>query len=102
MEAYEGVLASSLFDFKNTTSDGLVANSIFSYNESLAEKPQCNTYYGDPGFPLFTADILRTEGSVFLGAIHDEMYGPVSAWQILHGRNVPVTIYLDTSNTFVR
>jgi hypothetical protein len=102
LQAYEGVIASSIFDFKNTTSDGLVANYISSFTESLVQQPQCNTYYVAPGFPLFTSGILRDNGSVFMGIVHDQLYGPVSAWQIMYGGVLPVTIYLDRNSTFVR
>jgi hypothetical protein len=41
--SYDGALQASLLDFSNTTSDGLVANAIFSYIGGLTN-PTCSSY----------------------------------------------------------
>lgn len=69
---------SSLFDYRSMTSDGLVANTLYTLKPSIASKPQCTSLMVNPGFPLFPADVLVTGNAVYGGTMEDELHGIVS------------------------
>ncbi|KAK9761942.1 hypothetical protein K7432_012776 [Basidiobolus ranarum] len=99
--ANEKSFSSSLFNYNNQTKEGLVSNKMFSYNENLAKDPTCMDYYVEPSVPLFPTDVLISSNGVYAGLADDPIHGQVQVWNILHG-NIPVSIFLDHNNTFVR
>lgn len=72
----------------------------------------------EPFLPLIGPDFLIDSNAVFIGVVHDDLYGYVNAWQLLvsplsHNGQIqakfkqfsgtlPVTVYLDANNTLVR
>lgn len=71
-EAYDGGLASSLFDYSNTTKDGLVLNTLTSY-EGNSTQPIVWTGYVNSNYPLFTEDLLIQAGAVFGGLVKRDL-----------------------------
>jgi hypothetical protein len=71
-EAYDGGLASSVFDYSNTTKDGLVLNTLTSY-EVNGTKPTVWTGYVNSNYPLFTEDLLIRSGAVFGGLVKRDL-----------------------------
>jgi hypothetical protein len=67
-EAYDGALASSVFDYSNTTKDGLVQNIFTSY-EVNSTQPTVWTGYVNSNFPLFAEDFLISGEAVFSGLV---------------------------------
>ncbi|RAH40304.1 uncharacterized protein BO95DRAFT_518857 [Aspergillus brunneoviolaceus CBS 621.78] len=100
-EAYDGGLASSLFNYANTTDDGLVDNILTAYN------PQSNTPtvwqgFVNSNFPLFPEDILITYGAVFGGLVRRRFNTDmVAAWDIMYQGLIPVTVYVNHCNVMV-
>lgn len=94
-------MESSLFDFKNATPEGLVQNTILSFDGSLRNQ-KCTTFSVPPAFVLFTPDFLQTQKAVFSGTVTDDIHGKVAAWEILFQNTVPVTVFLNANNTVVR
>lgn len=78
-EAYQLNLASSLFDFANTTSDGLVSNTLSTWSPSVATERQTFSGYVNPIFPLFESNTLVTSAAVFSGLVERPMHGKVAA-----------------------
>ena len=82
-EAYNSTLASSLFDFTNVTSDGLVRNDLFIIAPSIASKPTCTQFLANAAFPLVPTDLLTANNAVFAGLAEDEFNGLVqSVWRM--------------------
>jgi hypothetical protein len=71
-EAYDGGLASSVFDYSNTTKDGLVLNTLTSY-EGNSTKPTVWTGYVNSNYPLFTENLLIQGGAVFGGLVKRDL-----------------------------
>lgn len=67
-EAYDGALASSIFDYSKTTKDGLVFNNLTSYEVGVAQ-PNVWTGYVMSNYPLFTEDFLIQGAAVFGGLV---------------------------------
>jgi len=99
--ASDGSLEISIFDFKNTTANGTVANSILSFNGG-AIQPTCSSFFVAPFIQIIPTDFLSQSNAVFAGTQLDDLYGPVDAWTFSMGDNLQVTFFLDSSNTFVR
>lgn len=68
VEAFDGNMASSLFNYKNVTQDGLVDNTMITYHPNSTE-PEVWRGYVNSGFPLFSEDILIQGGAVFVGLV---------------------------------
>lgn len=67
-EAYDGILATSVFNYANTTTDGLVDNTITTFSGNYTS-PNVWTGYVISNYPLFTGDFLINEGAVFGGLV---------------------------------
>ncbi|KAJ9639322.1 hypothetical protein H2199_006355 [Coniosporium tulheliwenetii] len=93
--------ASSLFDYTNISSEGLVSNTLYNLEPCIAAPPQLWQGYVNPTFPLFSTDILVTSNAVFGGIVDDQFNGKVASWNIMYGGGIPVTVYLDACNTLV-
>lgn len=70
-EAYAGGLASSLFNYANVTSDGLVDNTLTTF--APPENVTVWRGYVNSNFPLFSADLLVRAGAVFAGLATREL-----------------------------
>ncbi|KAH8424160.1 uncharacterized protein LDX57_001915 [Aspergillus melleus] len=100
-EAFEGSVASSLFDYTNTTKDGLVNNILITFNDNSTE-PTIWSGYVNSNFPLFPKDILVNYGAVFGGLVRRRFNeGLVAAWNIMYQGAIPVTVYVDNCNVMV-
>lgn len=65
--SYSG-LASSLFNYANTTQDGLVDNTLSTYSSSSRVVEVWRGYINS-GFPLFARDFLVTNKAIFGGLV---------------------------------
>jgi hypothetical protein len=76
-EAYNGTLASSVFNYANSTKEGLVDNMLTSYDES--GKPTVWRGFVNSNFPLFPETFLMDNNAVF-GGLVDRRFndGPVA------------------------
>lgn len=99
-EAYDSVLASSLFDYTNVTAAG-VANTLYSWSPSIASTPGIFHGYVDPSFPIFVSDQLSASNSVFSGLTDTAMNGKVATWSIMYHGQLPVTVYINSCNVIV-
>ena len=83
-EAYEGEFASSLFDYTDVTTDGRVMNKLRLVGPSVGSSPTCFVdHVENAGFPLVTADILKSNSALFGGVVDDPIVGytqTVSIW----------------------
>ena len=120
-ESYDMNIASSLFDYNNLSSDGLVSNTVYDFTPSILSKPIIFNGYVDSNYPLFTQDILQSNSGVFTGVVDRPMNGKVYSvsliengsdtlspltnlnpkWSILYQNAIPVTVFVDTCNTVV-
>ncbi|KAI9791620.1 MAG: hypothetical protein M1816_003706 [Peltula sp. TS41687] len=100
--AYDKTLQSGFFNYKNTTSDGLVENIDYSWTPSVTSQPQCATYMVNSDFPLFPPDLLVNSGAVYAGTAMDELNGIVTMWEVLYQSIIPVTLYLNSENSITR
>ena len=119
--AYEGNLASSLFDYSKANADGSIpnmmwvssrhylSNSCLSSSYTLAPTAAsgaCTQYNVTPAFPLFPANILSQYKATFVGLVTDDLFyaneGPLQAWNLIMGGQVSVTAYIKGGNTMVR
>ncbi|PMD49643.1 uncharacterized protein K444DRAFT_712649, partial [Hyaloscypha bicolor E] len=100
-EAYALNLASSIFDYNNISSSGLVSNIMYSFTPSIASSPTVFNDYVNPSFPLFTEDILVQNSAVFTGLVRRDMNGVVASWSILYQNAIPVTIFVNAFDTVV-
>ncbi len=78
-EAFDSNFASSLFDYTDISSDGLVSNTLYTLAPCIAATPQFWHGYVMPVFPLFTSDILVTSNAVFTGIVDDRFNGRVAS-----------------------
>ena len=62
-------IASSLFDYSNTSSDGLVSNVLYSLTPTIRSSPEIFNDFVNPNFPLFMQDFLQSNNAVFTGLI---------------------------------
>lgn len=67
-EAFDGSLASSLFNYANVTEEGLVDNTLTTYNPNSTE-PDVWRGYVNTNFPIIAEDILVEAGAVFSGLV---------------------------------
>jgi hypothetical protein len=61
-------MARSLFNYANTTQEGLVDNTVTTY-ASNSTKPDVWRGYVNSGFPLFQGDLLIKNEGVFGGLV---------------------------------
>ncbi|KAJ5975089.1 hypothetical protein N7481_008796 [Penicillium waksmanii] len=99
-EAYNGTLASSVFNYANSTKDGLVDNTLTSYDES--GKPTMWRGFVNSNFPLFPESFLIDNDAVFGGLVDRQFNdGPVATWNIMYQGAIPVTVYVNNCNIMV-
>jgi hypothetical protein len=67
-ETFEQGLASSTFDFKNVTQDGLVDNTLTSVFKDFTH-PSVWRGYVNTNYPLISADFLVKGNAVFEGLV---------------------------------
>ncbi|KDR72871.1 hypothetical protein GALMADRAFT_142591 [Galerina marginata CBS 339.88] len=99
--ASDGSLEISIFDFKNTTANGTVANSVLSF-ENGAIQPTCSSFFVAPFVQIVPDNFLSLSNAVFAGTQIDDLYGPVDTWTFSMGNNLQITFFLDSSDTLVR
>ncbi|KEF63760.1 uncharacterized protein A1O9_01738, partial [Exophiala aquamarina CBS 119918] len=101
-EAYEGEFASSLFDYTDVTPDGQVLNKLRLVGPSVGSSPTCFVdHVENAGFPLITADILKTNNAAFGGIVNDPVVGSTQSWNLLVANSISVIVYLDVDNVLV-
>ncbi|KAB8202989.1 hypothetical protein BDV34DRAFT_200142 [Aspergillus parasiticus] len=100
-EAFEGSLASSFFNYANTTKEGLVENTLTTFSHK-SNKTTIWKGFVNPGFPLFPEDILVQYGAVFGGLVRRRFNEDlVAAWNIMYQGAIPVTVYVNNCNVMV-
>ncbi|GIJ90092.1 hypothetical protein Asppvi_009042 [Aspergillus pseudoviridinutans] len=100
-EAFEGGLASSFFNYTNTTKEGLVDNTLTTFGHESNE-PTIWRGYVNSNFPLFPEDILVQSGAVFSGLVRRQFNKDlVAAWNIMYQGAIPVTVYMSNCNVMV-
>ncbi|CAF1260238.1 unnamed protein product [Didymodactylos carnosus] len=103
---YEGVIASSLFDYASANSDGTIPNYIYTFAPTTATQGACTYYNVTPAYPLFPPNILQAYGATFVGLITDNLFyadqPALEAWAVLFGATTSATVYLDANQTLVR
>jgi hypothetical protein len=72
-EAYDGGLASSLFNYANVTDGGLVDNTLTTYGGASPDQITVWRGFVNSNFPLFSADLLAQSGAVFGGLMAREL-----------------------------
>jgi len=81
-EAFDGVLASSTFDYSNVTKLGLVDNTLITYDPKKA-KPSVWRGYVNSNYPILNKTVLIDNGAVFEGFVkRDFTPTPVAAVSI--------------------
>ncbi|KAK5726449.1 hypothetical protein LTS12_027439 [Elasticomyces elasticus] len=93
-EAFNGAFGSSTFDYSNTTSDGLVDNTLILFSPNGAMLPVYRDYVNS-NFPLFEDDMLVKGGTVFSGLVERLLVGQVASWSILYQGAIPLTVFVD-------
>ncbi|GFF28316.1 hypothetical protein IFM51744_00519 [Aspergillus udagawae] len=97
-EAFNGSLASSFFNYANTTQEGLVDNTLTTFGPKSNE-PAIWRGFVNSNFPLFPEDILVKNGAVFGGLIRRQFNKDlVAAWNIMYQGAIPVTVYVSNCN----
>ncbi|KAJ5233163.1 hypothetical protein N7468_006119 [Penicillium chermesinum] len=100
-EASDSGLASSLFNYANTTQDGLVDNTLKSYSSNSSAVEVWRGYVNS-GFPLFSQDFLVTNNAIFGGLVKRRFNeGYVASWNIMYQGAIPVTVYVNNCNCVV-
>ncbi|KAL2846356.1 hypothetical protein BJY01DRAFT_213454 [Aspergillus pseudoustus] len=100
-EAYQGGLATSVFNYANTTDDGLVDNILTSF-DSYPDQPTVWQGYVQSNYPLFGDDILVSGDAVFAGLVkRDHVQGLVASWSIMYAGSIPVTVFVDSCGVMV-
>lgn len=78
-EAFNGVLASSTFDYSNVTKSGLVDNTLTTYDPKKS-KPSIWRGYVNSNYPILNKTVLIDNGAVFEGFVkRDFTPNPVAA-----------------------
>ncbi|OAA43777.1 hypothetical protein NOR_04352 [Metarhizium rileyi] len=98
-EVFEDGLATSVFNFANVTSDGLVDNTLTSVFRDFAH-PDVWRGYVRTNYPLIRADFLISSEAVFSGLVERALIpGKVASWSVMYLGVIPVTVYVDACNT---
>ncbi|KAL2819215.1 hypothetical protein BJX63DRAFT_428861 [Aspergillus granulosus] len=99
-EAYNGDLATSIFNYANTTDEGLVDNTLTSFG-SYPKQPTVWRGYVQSNYPLLTENVLIKGDAVFGGLVRrDHVEGLVASWGIMYA-SIPVTVYVDSCGVIV-
>jgi len=77
-QAHDSALGSSLFDYANVTTEGLVWNALWEARPNVKAEPKIWTGYVLPAFPLWTNETLVEREAVFMGVVDDGDMGPVA------------------------
>ena len=72
-EAYEGGLASSHFNYANTTAEGLVDNTLTTFPGASSQNVTIWRGYVNSNFPLFSEDFLVQSAAVYSGLVKREL-----------------------------
>ncbi|KGO43449.1 hypothetical protein PEX1_089130 [Penicillium expansum] len=100
-EAFNGSLASSFFNYANSTQEGLVDNTLTTFDHKSNE-PTIWKGFVNSNFPLLPEDILIKAGAVFGGLVRRQFNKDlVAAWNIMYQGIFPVTIYVSNCNIVV-
>ncbi|CAG8342212.1 unnamed protein product [Penicillium salamii] len=123
-ESFDGSLASSFFNYANSTKEGLVENTLTTYTYE-SDKPAVWKGFVNSNFPLFHENILVQNGAVFGGLVrrqfNDHLVAAVSRlfpgqfrawhsteandqshqWNIMYQGAIPVTVYVNNCNVMV-
>ncbi|KAF5860049.1 hypothetical protein ETB97_002075 [Aspergillus alliaceus] len=100
-EAFNGSLASSFFNYANSTPEGLVDNTMTTFDHK-SNKPTIWKGYVNSNFPLFPEDILVKNGAVFGGLVRRQFNeNLVAAWNIMYQGAIPATVYVSNCNVIV-
>ncbi|CAG7955668.1 unnamed protein product [Penicillium salamii] len=100
-EAFDGSLASSFFNYANSTKEGLVENTLTTYSHE-SDKPAVWKGFVNSNFPLFHENILAQNGAVFGGLVRRQFNDHlVAAWNIMYQGAIPVTVYVNNCNLMV-
>ncbi|RHZ43941.1 uncharacterized protein CDV56_102991 [Aspergillus thermomutatus] len=98
-EAFDGAMATSVFDYDNMTADGLVDNTMTSFGFDM--RPVVWRGYVLSNYPLFAEDMLVQGGATFGGLVErDIVRGRVAAWNLMYA-SIPLTIYVDACGVMV-
>ncbi|KAH8697087.1 hypothetical protein BGW36DRAFT_295922 [Talaromyces proteolyticus] len=100
-EAFDGGLATSIFNYTNVTDTGMVDNTMTTFSNASAA-PEVWRGYVDSNYPLFGEDFLIQNEAVFGGLVRrDFIDGYVASWDLMYQGTVPVTVYVDSCNVIV-
>ncbi|KAJ5872782.1 uncharacterized protein N7529_005135 [Penicillium soppii] len=100
-EAFDGNLASSFFNYANSTKEGLVDNTLTTFDHE-SNKPTVWRGFVNSNFPLFPEDILIQNGAVFGGLVRRQFNEDfVAAWNIMYQGVIPVTVFVSKCNIMV-
>jgi hypothetical protein len=78
-QAYSFSLSSSLFDYTNLSSDGLVSNMVYTLTPNVAAQPCIWIGYVVSAFPLWRNETLVESNAVFGGVVDDRDMGIVTS-----------------------
>ncbi|OOQ82800.1 hypothetical protein PEBR_37350 [Penicillium brasilianum] len=99
-EAYEGGLATSVFDYSKVNKEGLVLNNLTSYEVNSTEATVWMGYVMS-NYPLFTQDFLIRGNAVFGGLVKRNLLAEhVASWNIMYS-SIPVTVFVDSCGVIV-
>ncbi|KAK4914450.1 hypothetical protein LTR66_017152 [Elasticomyces elasticus] len=100
-EAYDGSMASSLFNYANATEEGLVDNTLTTFDHDSNNSTIWRGFVNS-NFPLFPKDILVSNSAVFGGLVRRQFNDNlVAAWNIMYQGVIPVTVYVSNCNVMV-
>lgn len=66
-------LESSLFNYANISSEGLVDNIVTTYSDQAETPPTVWRDYVNPSFPIFQDTILKDGGAVYGGLVERQL-----------------------------
>ncbi|KAG9254269.1 uncharacterized protein F5Z01DRAFT_681361 [Emericellopsis atlantica] len=99
--AFDGSLASSVFNYANVTDEGLVDNTVTTLLPNSTTLDVWQDYV-NPNFPIFPEDILVQSDAVFSGLVDKKFLTyPVAAWSIMYQGVIPTTVYVDNTGMLV-
>ncbi|KAF4457920.1 hypothetical protein F53441_273 [Fusarium austroafricanum] len=100
-EVFDGVLASSTFDYSNVTKSGLVDNTLTTYDPKKS-RPSVWRGYVNSNYPILSKNTLIESGAVFEGFVQrDFIPTPVATWSIMYQNAIPVTVYVNECGVVV-
>ncbi|KAK3070173.1 hypothetical protein LTR53_010918 [Teratosphaeriaceae sp. CCFEE 6253] len=99
-EAFDGAFGSSIFNYSNTTTSGLVDDTLTLFNTNGTFLSLYRDYV-ESSFPLFGEDLLVKGGAVFTGLVDRLLVGQVASWSLLYQGAIPATVFVDACNVVV-